>query len=231
MNFFLELQNYVVVVRVMKVGESEVSWFSEFSNTSSNEYQNLAKMAKIQVDNAYMSTDVKESYVGADVLSIDKVTDGGNGVFVNLTVHLTKRDDLDEDLLREELIKTFEQPSETLPNPQYFSADVEDVIDFDECSSEQYNDCAASARCINEPGTYRCECINGYPDLDLSFPGRVCASEIKGCEFCHGRGDCVRDESGQQNTCKCYRMYLGRRCEINGLCKSLFTLIIISSLF
>ena len=54
MNFFLELQNYVVVVRVMKVGESEVSWFSEFSNNSSNEYQSLAKMAKIKVDNAYM---------------------------------------------------------------------------------------------------------------------------------------------------------------------------------
>ncbi|CAG2161804.1 unnamed protein product, partial [Oppiella nova] len=212
-----ELQNYVVVVRVMKVGESEVTWFQEFTNNSSDEYQNLAKMAKNQVDSAYMGSDVKESYVGADVLGIDKVADGGNGVLVNLTVHLTKRHDLDEDLLREKLIKKLEQNSELLPNPEYVSADVEDVIDFDECSSEQYNDCAASARCINEPGTYRCECLNGYPDLDISLPGRVCASEIKGCEFCHGRGDCIRDESGLSNTCKCNRMYLGRRCQINGL--------------
>jgi hypothetical protein len=174
-------------------------------------------MAKKQVDSAYMGSDVKESYVGADVLGIDKVADGGNGVLVNLTVHLTKRHNLDEDLLREKLIKKLEQNSELLPNPEYVSADVEDVIDFDECSSEEYNDCAASARCINEPGTYRCECLNGYPDLDISLPGRVCASEIKGCEFCHGRGDCIRDESGLSNTCKCNRMYLGRRCQINGL--------------
>ncbi|XP_054161453.1 mucin-2-like [Oppia nitens] len=213
-----ELQNYVVVVRVMKVGESEVTWFSEFSNNNSNEYKSLAKMAKKQVDSAYMTTDdVKENYVGADVLGIDKVADGGNGVLVNLTVHLTKRHNLDEDLLREKLIKKLEEKSEVLPNPEFISADVEDVIDFDECSSDQYNDCAPSARCINEPGSYRCECMNGYPDLDISLPGRVCASEIKGCEFCHGRGDCIRDESGQSNTCRCNRMYLGRRCQINGL--------------
>lgn len=210
----------MVVVRVMKIGESEVTYSSQFLNNTSDEYLNLAKMAKNQVDSAYLSTDVKESYVGADVLGIDKVSDGGNGVLVNLTVRLTKRNNLDEDLLRETLVKKLEQSSELLPDPQSVSSDVEEVIDFDECSSEEYNDCAASARCINEPGTYRCECLNGYPDLDVSLPGRVCASEIKGCEFCHGRGDCIRDDSGQSNSCKCHRMYLGRRCEINGLRKS-----------
>lgn len=143
------------------------------------------------------------------------------GVLINMTIHLTGGKDLDEESLKEELSRSFERSIEALPSPdaQQMSVDVEDVFDFDECSSEEYNDCASSARCINEPGSYRCECLNGYPDLDFSFPGRMCASEIKACEFCYGRGDCYRDETGQISSCKCSRMYLGRRCEINGLRK------------
>lgn len=213
------MQSYIVVVRVMKIGDSEINYRPEFSTNLSNEYKDFAKMSKEQIDKAYMSTDIKDNYIGSNVMAVNKVNDGGDGVLVNFTVHLTQRDDLDENLLREELVKIFGNNAESLPDPQSISADVEDVADFDECKSEQFNDCAASAICINEPGSYRCECKNGYPDLDPSFPGRVCAAEIKACDYCYGRGDCIRDDLGQVTTCKCHRMYLGRKCEINGLRK------------
>ncbi|KAH9413866.1 hypothetical protein DERP_009465 [Dermatophagoides pteronyssinus] len=147
----LELQNFIVLVRVTRLGDQELEWNSILSNHTSDLYQNLAQAARNQIDSAYiMISSMKENYIGTDVLDINKAQDG-------------------------------------------------------------------HARCINEPGSYRCECLNGYPDLDLSFPGRMCASEIKACEFCYGRGDCYRDDTGQISSCKCHRMYLGRRCEINVL--------------
>ena len=187
-------------------------------NRSSEQYQNLAKASQAQLDHVQIAEELKDNYIGSDVIGIEQALDG-NGVLVNMTIHLTESGDLDEDVLKEKLAKTLVKSSELLPSPQHIYADLEDVIDFDECSSDQYNDCASSARCINEPGSYRCECLNGYPDLDVSLPGRMCASEIKACEFCNGHGDCFRDETGQISSCKCYRMYLGRRCDINGLSK------------
>lgn len=187
-------------------------------NHTSENYRNIAKAAQAQVDTAYVHNAMKENYIGSQVSNINRSADG-NGVLVNITIHLTESNNIDEDILKDELLRTMERSSESLPSPQQIVADLEDVVDFDECSSDEYNDCASSARCINEPGSYKCECLNGYPDLDISFPGRMCASEIKACEFCYGRGDCFRDETGQISSCKCHRMYLGRRCEINGLRK------------
>ncbi|KAI2800986.1 hypothetical protein BLOT_013513 [Blomia tropicalis] len=228
-----ELQNFIVLVRATKLGESELVWEPDLQNQSSVSYQNLAKAARTQLDSIQLGEELKDNYIGSDVMSIEQTIDG-TGVLVNLTIHLTESGDMDQDLLREKLARTLESkpnmsssllPSsddEQLPSPSRLLADLEDVIDFDECSTDEYNDCASSARCINEPGSYRCECLNGYPDLDLSFPGRMCASEIKACEFCNGHGDCFRDETGQISSCKCHRMYLGRRCDINGLLLAIF---------
>lgn len=216
-SFVAELQNFIVLVRVTKLGESEIVWQSDLLNRTSEQYRSLAKASQAQLEQMQMSEGLKDNYIGSDVMSIEQAVDG-NGVLVNMTIHLTESGNLDEHLLKEKLVRTLEK-SELLPSPQLIYADLEDVTDFDECSSEKYNDCASSARCINQPGSYRCECLNGYPDLDISLPGRMCASEIKACEFCHGHGDCFRDETGQISSCKCYRMYLGRRCDINGLRK------------
>jgi hypothetical protein len=53
--------------------------------------------------------------------------------------------------------------------------------------------------------------------LDPVNPGRICASEVKSCDLCNNRGDCIRDDTGDSVSCKCHRMYLGRYCEINGI--------------
>ena len=145
---------------------------------------------------------------------------------------------------------------EPLPNPNaLFLADVEQVHDLNECASASLNDCHEGAVCINEPGSYRCDCRE-YPDLNPLNPGRQCASELKSCDYCNNRGDCLRVPSllqvstqqqqvaaasssnltangtplpplgngrGQvfSTVCQCHRIYLGRRCEINGLRKYL----------
>ena len=51
------------------------------------------------------------------------------------------------------------------------------VADFDECSSNEHNDCADNSVCYNTEGSYTCSCKEGYHDLSGpdSLPGRVCS--------------------------------------------------------
>lgn len=146
-----------------------------------------------------------DGIAGVQVLSVDReATQSNNAVatMVNLTVQLdhplsNMHDDLSKQL----------QPL----------GQVEKVVDFDECSSPLHNDCSGRARCINEPGSYRCQCLENFIDLDQSLPGRLCVSEVKSCDYCYGRGDCWRQQSS--TVCRCHPMFIGRRCEINGLRK------------
>lgn len=141
-----ELQNFIVLVRVTKLGESDIVWQSDLLNHTSEQYMSLAKAARSQLDSVQVTEELKDNYIGSDVMSIEQAVDG-HGVLVNLTIHLTEGDNLDEDLLKEKLARTLEKSSEQLPSPSQVYADLEDVVDFDECSSEEYNDCATSARC------------------------------------------------------------------------------------
>lgn len=224
----IEMNNYVLLVRVMKVGDSDVTFSKDLTNTNSEGFKKLAKATSDEVNKAYSLTvpEIRSNYLGVDVTGIGKTYDEDDGVLVNLTLKLMSDEKLNEDFLREELVKTLEESSdgsergESLPRPNaLITAEVEDVMDFDECSDPNYNDCHSAARCINEPGSYTCKCKGVFTDLspDPSLPGRSCASEVKSCDLCNGRGDCYRDESGDVTTCKCQRMFLGRFCEINGM--------------
>lgn len=212
------MQSYVLLIRLMKVGDENVVFKPDYSNRQSGEFKKLAKLTVDEVDKAYGLTDVKENYISADVMGIAKNVDDDEGVLVNLTLRVTSDESVSEDLLRDELVRSLEE-AETLPNPAMITAEVEDVTDFDECSDPRYHDCSSAATCINHQGSYTCKCKGIFADLDPSLPGRLCASEIKNCDMCNGRGDCVRDETGDTTTCKCQRMYLGRYCEINGIRK------------
>lgn len=214
-----EMNNYILLVRVMKVGEDEISYNKDLADTSSGEFKKLAKLTQAEVDKAYGLTEVKKSYLGADVTGVARSFDDEEGVLVNLTLRFMSDDQVNEDTLREELVKSLEESTEALPHPAFITAEVEDVMDFDECSDPNYNDCSEAASCINEPGSYTCKCKGIFTDIsaDPTLPGRSCAAEVKSCDQCNGRGDCYRDESGDITSCKCHRMYLGRYCEINGI--------------
>lgn len=48
------------------------------------------------------------------------------------------------------------------------------ILDVDECS-EQPALCGSNAVCNNQPGTYRCECVEGY---QFAADGRTCVGEF-----------------------------------------------------
>lgn len=206
----------------MKAGEEDVSFKKDFMNKESNEFKKLARLTEEEVGKAYNSSDLRHNYLGADVTRIVRSYDEEEGVLVNLTLRVMSDEHMNEELLREELAKSLED-AESLPVPSFITAEVEDVVDLDECSQPDMNDCSSAARCINEPGSYTCKCKGIFSDLDPTNPGRSCAAEVKMCDLCNGKGDCYRDENGESTSCKCHRMYLGRYCEINGIRKLLFS--------
>lgn len=343
----IEVQSYVVLLRLLQIGDQQVSFKRELQDKSSSEYKQYSKVIKDHVKRAYMTSDLtRDRFVSADILNYARSlsvqqpamtststsaqpTNGrypiavnssqldplNAGIIVNITVQLQPpapnvNEVLDENTLKEELTKKLnlrqaaamaaaaaaaanspsqqqqqqqpkQQPAdqqqsgnnnttsssdqasstsnsvtnqdEVLPNPNaLFLADVEQVMDLDECANPALNDCHEGAVCINEIGSYKCDCRE-YPDLNPLHPGRQCGSELKSCDYCNNRGDCIRVPSllpspimtsatnsssssssssaalgngkGQSfsTVCQCHRIYLGRRCEINGLCKYLFT--------
>ncbi|UXI23075.1 alan shepard protein [Sarcoptes scabiei] len=189
-NLCQEIKNYLITVRVSKTAESEVI---ATSTTTDGELQKYARVARRQV------VGKADGIAGLQVLSVDHSL-RSKGALVNLTIQIDPK----ALNLHDELAKKLEPLGH-----------LEKVIDFDECSSSLHNDCSPRARCLNEPGSYSCECLDPFIDFDPSLPGRICVTELKSCDYCHGRGDCWRNQS--DIVCRCHPMFIGRRCEINGL--------------
>ena len=48
------------------------------------------------------------------------------------------------------------------------------ILDIDECAAGTFT-CGTNARCVNLPGTYRCQCSSGYQDFNSTLtPGLFC---------------------------------------------------------
>lgn len=183
-------------MRVSKTAESEVA-----AHHTGNEVQSFTRVARRLTAG---KGGPEEGISDLQVLSVERSSRTHSATMVNLTVQLdpSLNRNVQEDLSRK--LSSLGQ--------------VEKVVDFDECSSPSHNDCSPRARCINEPGTYKCQCLDSFIDLDSVSPGRHCVSELKSCDYCYGRGDCWR--SAANTVCRCHPMFIGRRCEINGLRKS-----------
>ncbi|XP_049271618.1 uncharacterized protein LOC119394148 isoform X5 [Rhipicephalus sanguineus] len=221
-----EVETYVVVLRVVKMGESAVSYRTEFSNSLSTEFQQIADAAKKGMSDAYKKTDVDSQYVTSNLNSISAADDldtadsAPQGILLNFTVSMARSEAITSEVIREQLSRSLRQSNYSIgKSPLFVSPNVHAVAavqDYDECGDLDANDCGRFAVCVNLPGTYTCFCKSGFEDLDPLRPGRVCSGEIKNCDHCNGRGTCLVNDDGKRS-CRCNRMFLGRRCEINGL--------------
>lgn len=91
------------------------------------------------------------------------------------------------------------------------------VLDLDECSSVELNDCHPNAKCTNTWGVFECKCMAGLRDPwadQRQKAGRECISCSNA--YCNNRGTCQYDDSGIQLTCVCTNNFYGSQCEIDG---------------
>ena len=49
---------------------------------------------------------------------------------------------------------------------------IESVADVDECSISGANNCSSKADCVNEPGSFNCNCRHGYTGDGVNCSGR-----------------------------------------------------------
>ncbi|KAH6930927.1 hypothetical protein HPB50_021029 [Hyalomma asiaticum] len=221
-----EVETYVVILRVVKMGESAVSYRTELSNSLSTEFQQIADAAKKGMSDAYKKTDVENQFVTSNLNSISAADDldtadsAPQGILLNFTVSMARSEAITSEVIREQLSRSLRQSNYSIGKSALFVSPnvhaVAAVQDYDECGDLDANDCGRFAVCVNLPGTYTCYCKSGFEDLDPLRPGRVCSGEIKNCDHCNGRGTCLVNDEGKRS-CRCNRMFLGRRCEINGL--------------
>lgn len=221
-----EVETYVVILRVVKMGESAVSYRTEFSNSLSTEFQEIADAARKGISDAYKKSEVQDQFVSSNLNSIlegddlDVADSSPEGILLNFTVSMAKSESITPEIIKEQLSRSLRQSNYSIgQSPLFVSPNARGVAavkDYDECGDIDANDCGRHSVCINLPGTYSCYCKTGFEDLDPLRPGRTCSGEIKNCDHCSGRGTCLVSEDSKKS-CKCNRMFLGRRCEINGL--------------
>ena len=58
--------------------------------------------------------------------------------------------------------------------------------DVDECLSDSQNDCAESADCINEEGSYSCQCQEGFTGNGRTCSGILCTLSQIECGHLEG---------------------------------------------
>ena len=131
-------------------------------------------------------------YHGSEITSIRVGNDTKRDIFYGGERNLTRNQDMSFEVLvhlaedgndrfntEEKLQSVLESPIKDTKLP--LGADVTvsrvSVADFDECSSNEHNDCADNSVCYNTEGSYTCSCKEGYHDLSGpdSLPGRVCS--------------------------------------------------------
>ncbi|GFY70644.1 transposable element Tc3 transposase [Trichonephila inaurata madagascariensis] len=224
-----EIQTFVMLLKVVKMGNETVNFTTPLSDSDSHEYKDFVRNVKEGIADAYSITHVKDHIWDAEVNKITPadtmqdftlqpttpVPEEGGGVLVNLTLKVSKS--VSGNLLEQELTRSLQTLGMRVGDSSLLAAPLsQNVQDFDECMDMRQNDCALRATCVNLEGSFTCQCEEGYEDMDRLLPGRTCLAKTENCNYCHGRGDCLRGDD-DKTFCRCQPMFVGRRCEINGL--------------
>ena len=108
--------------------------------------------------------------------------------------------DLSANLSQNQLINVIETSNISIDGQQLQNATIQD---FNECANSSYNTCNnASQVCINEPGTYECQCKSGYTGSNCDD-----INECSGKSSCGNNTRCINDEGSY--SCLCQVGYQG----------------------
>ncbi|XP_052809767.1 uncharacterized protein LOC128238182 isoform X2 [Mya arenaria] len=96
----------------------------------------------------------------------------------------------------------------------YIEEDSQTCKDINECDNETLNECQPKGICINVPGSYNCECTEGFK---LSNDGRQC-EECDQYHFgnnCEQTCSCLHGTCDNTQGCNCSNGWAGDQCDID----------------
>ncbi|XP_040513401.1 uromodulin-like 1 [Gallus gallus] len=147
---------------------TNVKYSPDFSNESSEDYQNFAQLFVDEVHKSLPLDVLQQMDAGLIKVLITDITNGSTVV----SFHLLIAEDVDIYYI----ITAFR---DAIEHSSYFTVDKNSVSinDYDECKSEE-DDCSPDASCYNTLGFYHCSCNDGFADMHPERPGRNCADYV-----------------------------------------------------
>ncbi|NXD07744.1 UROL1 protein, partial [Nothocercus nigrocapillus] len=141
---------------------TNVKYSLGFSNTSSKEYQNFARLFVDEVHKSLPPELLLKMDAGLIKVLITGITNGSTVVSFQLLI----AEDMDIYYIITAFHDAFEHSS-------YFTVDKSSlsINDYDECTREE-DDCSPDASCHNTLGFYECSCNEGFADVHPEKPGR-----------------------------------------------------------
>lgn len=224
-------------LRLNRYGAKQLIYDDTLSDPSSKKFEFLRQLTKDSLDRMLMQSDVRDIYHGIKAIQFHPIRKTHRNVdklstFENMEIYenglksefiLQLSENTEAERLSDILLRQVRKNGYKIGNTDLTTFPVSvgiinpsplvNVTDFDECQSDQDNDCSKNALCYNLKGTYTCNCRENYADasdLPSVYPGRKCTNDKIGCATCHFNGRCV-PEGG----CECYRWYFGPACQFN----------------
>ncbi|XP_042314321.1 uromodulin-like 1, partial [Sceloporus undulatus] len=149
---------------------SNMNYRSEFSDSSSEEFQNFTQLFLTEIRTSLPLSIIQKMDAGMIQMLIMNITNGSIVVSFSLLIPA----DMDANNVTRSFLEAFQ-------NNCYLMIDNSSVSihDYDECVREE-TDCSADASCYNTYGSYECNCKEGFINVNTERPGRIC--EAKGLE-------------------------------------------------
>ncbi|XP_069363967.1 uncharacterized protein pwn isoform X1 [Maniola hyperantus] len=212
----------IMNLRVDRIYDRKVAWDAKLADKESDPYHQMSYEAVRAIDSAFSMTPFSDDFVSGTVNSIHKGDEDHRGVYVNYTVLMqetpeTLRTAVATDI-QKHIIGVIRRRSNNIGASALWvdsvAGSVLPLVDLDECTSSDFNDCHALAVCTNTWGAFRCAC----PDttLDVSTVAHRSGRDCRACaaSHCSERGVC-RYTNGQPY-CTCTSGYYGSTCEMDG---------------
>ena len=196
-----------LLIKVDRLNDKKLIFNRNFLNSNTEDYQYLEYESLQAINSAFSLSNLGKVFLGA---KINRFYSVAGKTIINATINLELNNATNsasiKKIVQQELSKVIAVRNNNIGDSQLWVEGslnaIPRVDDINECSASELNDCSKFAKCINEFGTFRCQCEPGYEDKFLSDKtksGRHCTACSP--QYCSNRGECFVING--QRECKC----------------------------
>ncbi|XP_046403761.1 uncharacterized protein LOC124169248 isoform X2 [Ischnura elegans] len=226
----------MVAMKVGRVYDQLSPWTDGLLDPNSDDYLQMEWEANKAIDSAMSMTPYSDDFLGSRINGFKKASgnDGNSNVVINATLEIVDSGGpLDSDRLHNHLMGVVRRRRNNIGDSALWVESPDGafspIMDVDECSQPELNDCSSGAECTNLYGLFKCRCKDGLRDPALPYgvlPGQPVTPQEerrigRRCEACSAqahcmsRGTCTFGKTGEV-ICTCTGNFYGAQCEVDG---------------